>query len=231
MSTPAHPSQSQLGTDQPVPAWSDDYRPASYFGAYDVETRLLTQVKGEWRRKLLLDALEAGEIDEVPPSLLSPGLDDDLRRAVGGLHPGFMGGEYLPTAKGTEVEIARIRVASTMSDVTSVYARRKGKRIAYRVVDEYEGDTLSNQATRTSTQPLTMGELLDFFLRAWDLYEILQLNYENDLESMLCFFGAESAFYPCLDQSLRERVRARFQRLAEVDDDEEDWDEDQEEGA
>ncbi len=231
MPTPAHPSQSRRGKDQPVPVWSDDYRPASYFGVHDVETRLLTQVKGEWRRKLLLDALEAGEINEVPPSLLSPSLDDDLRRAIGGLHPGFMGGEYLPTAKGTEVEIARIRVASTMSDATSIYARRKGKRIAYRVVDEYEGDTLSSRTTRTSTQPLTMGELLDFFLRAWDLYEILQLNYENDLESMLCFFGAESAFYPCLDQSLRERVRARFQHLAEVDDDEEDWDVVQEEGA
>lgn len=231
MTTPAHPSHPDLGKHLPVPAWSDDYRPASYFGADDVETHLLTQVKGEWRRKLLLDALESGEIDEVPPSLLSPGLDDDLRRAVGGLHPGFMGGEYLPGFHDGEVEIARIRVASTMSDVTSVYARRQGKRIAYRVVDEHEGDTLSDRTTRTSMQPLTMRELLDFFLRGWDLYEVLELNYGNSLDDMLCFFKAESAFYPCLDESLRERVRTRFQHLAEHDEGEEDWDEDDDEGS
>ncbi len=231
MPNPSKTSRSGAKAGKPVPAWSVDYRPASYFGADDVETHLLTQVNGEWRRKLLLDALEAGEIDEVPPALLSPGLEDDLRHAVGGLHPGFMGGEYLPTAKGTEVEIARIRVASTMSDVTSVYARRQGKRIAYRVVDEHEGDTLSDRTTRTSMQPLTMRELLDFFLRGWDLYEVLELNYGNSLDDMLCFFKAESAFYPCLDERLRERVRTRFQHLAGHDEGEEDWDEDDDEGS
>ena len=35
---------------------------------------------------------------------LSPG--GDLRRALGHLHPSFMGGEYLPDRRDTEVEIA-----------------------------------------------------------------------------------------------------------------------------
>jgi len=53
--------------------------------------------------------------------------------------------------------IASITIASTTQDVTSVYARRGRKRIYYRVVDEYGGETLSGRRTRSSTQPLTLG--------------------------------------------------------------------------
>jgi hypothetical protein len=37
----------------------------------------------------------------------------------------------------------------------------------YRVVDEYTGDTLSEKRTRSSKRPLSLGELIDFFLAAW----------------------------------------------------------------
>jgi hypothetical protein len=40
-------------------------------------------------------------------------------------------------------------------------------RIRYRVVDEYNGDTLSEKRTRSSKRPLSLGELIDFFLAAW----------------------------------------------------------------
>lgn len=60
------------------------------------------------------------------------------------MHPKFMGGEYLPDRNSGEVEIARITIASTTRDVTSVYAKRGKHRIYYRVVDEYNGDTLVN---------------------------------------------------------------------------------------
>jgi hypothetical protein len=43
--------------------------------------------------------------------------------------------QYLPTVKEDEVEIARICIESTTYDVTSVYAKRSGRRIHYRVVD------------------------------------------------------------------------------------------------
>jgi hypothetical protein len=56
-----------------------------------------------------------------------------------------MGGEYLPDLKQDEVEIARITIASTTQDVTSVFARRGKHRIYYRVVDEYGGETLLRQ--------------------------------------------------------------------------------------
>jgi hypothetical protein len=51
--------------------------------------------------------------------------------------------------------IAGITIASTTQDVTCVYARRGKNRIHYRVVDEYQGDTLSDRQARTSVRPLT----------------------------------------------------------------------------
>jgi hypothetical protein len=65
-----------------------------------------------------------------------------------------MGGEYLPDRRDTEVEIARINIDSTTSDVTSAYARPGKDRIDYRVVDEYQGDTLTEKRTRSSKRPL-----------------------------------------------------------------------------
>jgi hypothetical protein len=70
-----------------------------------------------------------------------------------------MGGEYLTNQDEGEVEIARIEIASTTADVTSVYARRDGTKIHYRVVDEYRGETLSGATERESIEPLTLGEL------------------------------------------------------------------------
>jgi hypothetical protein len=48
------------------------------------------------------------------------------------------------------VEIARLNIDSTTSDVTSVYARPGKDRINYRVVDEYQGDTLAEKRIRSS---------------------------------------------------------------------------------
>ena len=70
-----------------------------------------------------------------------------------------MGGEYLPDRRETEVEIARINIDSTTSDVTSVYAKAGKDRILYRVVDEYGGDTLTEKRTRSSKPPLSLGGL------------------------------------------------------------------------
>ena len=69
-----------------------------------------------------------------------------------------MGGEYLPSFSGEEIEIARIVLASVTQDVYSIRAKRLGKLIAYCVVDEYES-TL-NLAMESSTQPLSLEELI-----------------------------------------------------------------------
>jgi hypothetical protein len=199
----------------PVSATSMHYRPRDYFGRYDLQTELLTQVKGTVRRNALREALDEGQIMQVPDEVKNAALSEVARQYVGSLHPSFMGGEYLPTVDKEEVEIARIRIDSTTGDVTSVYARLVGKRIAYRVVDEYQGDTLSGNARRTSIRPLTMGQMIDFFLNAWDLYVCLDCNFEGDLEEMLGFFEGESEFYPYFDSELRRRVREKFSVVAD----------------
>jgi hypothetical protein len=49
-------------------------------------------------------------------------------------------------------------------------------RILYRVVDEYNGDTLTAKRARSSKRPLSLGELIEFFLAAWPLPEVLEMN-------------------------------------------------------
>jgi len=122
-----------------------------------------------------------------------------------------MGGEYLPDLKQEEVEIARITIASVTQDVTSVFACHGKRRIHYRVVDEYEGETLSGRSTRTSTRPLTLGELEAFFNGAWSIFDVLDMNFGYggyDLEKMLRFvIGIESQFYPEIGRLYAGRIQ------------------------
>jgi hypothetical protein len=139
-------------------------------------------------------------VDEIPDFLLRSGLSESERRAIGQVHPAFMGGEYLPDLKQDEVEIARITIASVTQDVTSVLARRGRSRIYYRVIDEYGGDTLSGRNTRTSKRPLTLGELEAFFNSAWSIFDVLDMNFGGggyDLKAVQRFVvGVDSQFYP-----------------------------------
>ena len=73
--------------------------------------------------------------------------------------PAFdLGREFLPEKQPNEVEIALISLASVTGDVIAITARRRGARIVYRIVDEY--DTRFRFKPKTSTQPLSMGELV-----------------------------------------------------------------------
>lgn len=80
-------------------------------------------------------------------------LFDEVRDAIGRIHPSLMGGLYLPDFLPGEVEIVRVTLESVTADVLSVRARPLGNRIAYRVVDEYE--TVYRAHPPTSTKPLT----------------------------------------------------------------------------
>lgn len=195
---------------KPVPVSDLAYRPRDYFGRYDLQAELLSTVKGQARRALIKEALETGKVGALLDFVTTPELNSFDRQMLGRLHPMFMGGEFLPKIKPKEIEIARISIQSTTYDVTVVYARPVGQRIHYRVVDEYEGETLQEPFTRTSSKPLTMGQMIDFFTTAWNLMDCLEGNFDDDVEEMLGFFTAESEFYPCFDQRLRERVLARF---------------------
>ena len=207
------------------------FRPKTYFWPLGLETHLLTHIKGAERRAALQRLIDGGRLDDIPDYLAKAKLSEEERTAIGRIHPSFMGGEYLPDMDAGEMEIARIEIASTTSDVTSVYARRNPDgTIHYRVVDEYEGDTLSGDNERDSTEPLTLGELEEFFMGSWPLLEVLEMNYDSDVDSMLTFFEAHSEFYPELDRLLRERVIAAHPPEDDENDDEQEDMESDDEG-
>jgi hypothetical protein len=187
-----------------------DFRPRSYFRPEALEKYLVLKVKSAVLRERLMALFEAGHYDDVKSLLRDVPFSDVDQKALESIHPMFMGGNYLPDTDGGEVEIARIRIKSTTFDVTSVYARLKEGIIHYRVVDEYGGDTLREPFETTTTAPMTLGEFADFFLTGWPLIEVLEMNFEEDGESALGFFSAQSDFYHALDRLCRERVREHF---------------------
>jgi hypothetical protein len=156
-----------------------DYSPESYFWAHDSNIKLSSDIKGAERKALYERAINSGNTFLANSLIDQPILSSEQRTLLGQMHPNFMGGEYLPDLHSEEVEIARITIASTTRDVTCVYAKRGKNRIYYRVVDEYNGDTLVNP-TRTSTHPLTLKHLTEFFLSSWNLLECLDFNFESD---------------------------------------------------
>jgi hypothetical protein len=195
-----------------------DYRPDTYFRPQKLERYLLSKVKGAALRKKLRALFDAGRHAEVRTLLTAEGISAADRKALESFHPMFMGGNYLPDTEDGEVEIARISIKSTTYDVTCVYARPDEGAIHYRVVDEYGGDTLQGTAEARTDRPMTLGEFADFFLGAWPLIDVLEMNFENDRAASLDFFSAESEFYPYLDRLCRQRVIAHFPEPEEEDD-------------
>jgi len=189
-----------------------DYRPNTYFWAHDLKLKLPSDIAGAERRRLYLAAVEAGEpsVFLTDPDFSSEQLDPGLRQAWGGFHPSQLGGEFLPRRRNEEVEIARIVIDSVTCDVTCVYARRGKNRIYYQVVDEYGGETLSNRGTRTSKRPLTLRELVDFFLGSWNLLQVLNVNFWEHAYPPARVHGflnvISSDFYPDFEDEVRRRV-------------------------
>ena len=85
------------------------------------------------------------------------------------------------------------------------------------------GETLSGRRTRYSTQPLTLGQLEQFFNGAWSIFHVLAMNFDDyDLARMLGFVGRiESSFYPEIAALYGARIEAwATARRAELDSDE-----------
>ena len=194
-----------------VPVFDLSFRPKTYFWPLGLETHLFTRLKGAERRAALQRFITAGRLNEIPALLAEPSLRALERQAIGRLHPDFLGGEFLPDFAQNEVEIARITIASTTQDVTSVFACRGKRRIYYRVVDEYDGETLHGKASRSSMRPLTLGELAAFFSGAWSIRRVLEMNFRDsgyDVQKMLRFVrGIDSQFYPQLGKLYKLQIR------------------------
>ncbi len=191
------------------------FRPDAYFGTSE---ELLANVFGDERKEALRAELAAGRGVEVPGPLWGSELSEPgLRHVLGLMDPAWMGGEYLPSLLEGEVEIARVRLASTTGDVISIRARPRAAGIHYRVVDEYGDDWGYRFAVspKTSAAPLTMGKLIALIDSAdnglvdgeergafglvaphwayvWD--------QENEFEEARHFTRVRSEFYPGLEE-------------------------------
>ena len=149
--------------NKPHPDFDLTFRP-DYWAPSDPISLIIANVKGEERRRLIMDVLEQRHHltppgTDLPAELLQDTLSNDDRTAWGKLRPTFIGGEYLPDYARGEIEIARIVVATEYLEVVSVRAcRTRDLRIHYRVVDEYQ--TAYAFRPRSSKAPLTVAELI-----------------------------------------------------------------------
>jgi len=208
------------------------YRP-DYWQPSDPISLIIANVKGEVRRRQILDVLEGRHRlvapgTELPDEIMQDSLPEPERAAWGRVHPAMMGGEYLPDYSRGEMEIARIVLASTTMDVVSVRARRDRKlTIHYGVVDEYEQKFLFRP--KSSARPLTLGEtigLLDSIESDTDgrghpwIEWIRDMNYGEgrDPRRIAHFVTVYSPFYPRLHEYYRWRnerwLAAELARLA-----------------
>lgn len=195
-----------------------DFRPTTYFRPQALEQYLLSNVKSAVLKCKLQALFSESRHSEVKDLLGTKGISAGDLKALEAVHPMFMGGNYLPDTDDGEVVLARIRISSTTCDVTSVYARPDAGVIRFRVVDEYGGDTLTGATEMEADKPLTLGKFADFFLSAWRLIDVLESNFEDDLDGGLEFFTAESDFYPDFDWLCRTRVVERFTKSSQGSD-------------
>lgn len=138
--------------------------------------------------------------------------------------------EYLPKHFPGEVEIARVKLASTTWDVISLRARQDGDVISYRVVDEYDSE--NEGFLRTSKEPLTLGEFIAWIDESPDdsgwgrgLFDPLwncNLEYGATLGEMEGFIEIESAYYPQIHTWFGRKVDAFLAAYASVDERDDD---------
>ncbi len=179
------------------------FRPQSYWEDLDPLSAILRNVTGENRRQMITHYWNEGRLDELDPSILRDEPDNDSRISLGRIHPSFMGGEYLPPYLPGEVEIARICLRSTTSDVITLRARPVPEGIAYRVEDEYQG--VFSVPIPVSVKPLMFAEVVRQFddgrLEELDWGGGLTLGYNNmnseysDFEELRDFTRIESSIY------------------------------------
>ncbi len=75
------------------------FRPSSYFWPHGLEKHLLAKIKGAERKAALKALIDAGRIDDIPDFLAKSSLSEAERRAIGKIHPAFMGGR-IPARSG-----------------------------------------------------------------------------------------------------------------------------------
>jgi hypothetical protein len=103
------------------------------------EEAAIRRIKGNFRREFVMRAILGDGISSVPPAWLDHDLSAVLKNFLTGQHPTARGGEDLPDLEKGEVEIARLSLTNSVhAEVTSLRAKKVGKKIELRMVDEYE---------------------------------------------------------------------------------------------
>ena len=206
-----------------------EFRPTSYWDHGDPVSAIRSGIKGQNRRDMVTDFVTGqapAHLGEIDPSLLDDSLDEPTRTRLGGMHPSWMGGEYLPDYLPGEVEIARIVLESVTQDVISIRARRRrgGRRILYRVVDEYHepGRPAWGCRPASSARPLTLGQLIaliegarhpDFDVHTESLADQLRDGQDlADPEDIVDFVAVESDFYPSVSVWFKAKAEEWLER-------------------
>jgi hypothetical protein len=209
--------------NQPHPTINLDFCPTDYWPETSAAL-MVANIKGEFRRKVALAALAAGEVSEFDHPMLQSEISEDARDAAGRIHPSLMGGEYLPSYLDGEVEIARMSMKSVTGDVISLRARRENDLLHYRIVDEHETEYVL--LFDTSTTPLSMRRLIELIETAQGSEgDGLVLASENIRfyaveEGDPSFMTVSSVFYPELEAWYREQLEALAPSETEDDSDE-----------
>lgn len=145
-----------------VPGINLDFRPRHYWADRDPVSTIVQNIKGQNRREMIRSYVTGAtpQMVEMNDHYLDDTLDARTRSALGSTHPSFLGGEFLPDYGLREVEIARVVLDSVTRDVMSLRAatNRKGTRIVYRMVDEYNSEYFLSQ--KSSRRPLSLRELI-----------------------------------------------------------------------
>jgi hypothetical protein len=195
-----------------------DYRPHAYWGA---PAARFANVKGEQRRQAIERAIAEGRLEDMPSELRADVLSPELRDQVGSIDPSYMGGEYLPDYLPGEVEIARVALRSTTGDITSIRARKVGKRIRYRVVGGYED--AYRVSPQSSSLPLTLGQvirLIDTTMNGGGFVGLAgtardSLFDGSNHEELATFVHVSSPFYPELEVWYEEEAAEWLERKRE----------------
>ena len=181
-----------------------DFKPI-YFGPANLRQHFGSRIKGELRRQKAMEMADDCDFDE---SIMAPELKNTDREDVAAIHPSLMGGEYLPSFMEGEVEIARVTLASTMMDVTSIRVRKVDGKYNYRIVNEYEYQF--DFEPKTTDTPLSMRELIGVIDQCGLVTGPRQMNLPgaNSLEDVYNFATVTSVFYPNLERHYFEEAQA-----------------------
>jgi hypothetical protein len=209
------------------------YRPKSYWTVFSPIADTLLTVKSAYKRKILEGACRLGEYDELEKIVRNINMSRTELKRWAENHSDYydnpnLDHEYLPKYLLGEVEIVRIendmeRPTSTTNKIC-IRARRVGKEIKYRVVDDNETGADIEFSPRESIQPLSLGELVALidgayyrdtdFLGLATAFAITNYDEDQELDDILDATTISSKFYDPLSVHYEYAIRNWYETAA-----------------